>query len=122
MPIELDFVQDLAGTAIENILQVLPGVSATQREALLAALNALDDIEAMLGTAQALAPVLVAAEAEAEAEDFSEVADLAAARQVPAARPRLAAMACSALAPAAPPRRRAAGRQRAELAALPIGA
>lgn len=57
MPIELELMKDLAGQAVAGILEALPTVRGAAREALLEALNALDDIEvlaeAALGDADA---------------------------------------------------------------------
>ena len=52
MPIEFDFLKDLAGQAVGHILEALPTVRGAAREALLEALNALDDIEALADAAR----------------------------------------------------------------------
>lgn len=51
MPIELDFLKDLAGQAVGSILEALPTARGAAREALLEALNALDGIEALADAA-----------------------------------------------------------------------
>lgn len=63
-------LQELAGKAFQSILQVLPTVSGTQREALLDAMRALDDIEAMADLADEEVPD--------EAEGLRVLAEIAA--------------------------------------------
>lgn len=51
LPVNLVVLKEFAGHAAGCIAQVLATVPAAERELLLEALNALDDIEAMVGTA-----------------------------------------------------------------------
>lgn len=75
MPIDLDHLQERAGLAFQNILAVLPTVSGAQREALLAAMNALDDIEALADAASEDVPD--------DAEGLRTLAERAAGRAEP---------------------------------------
>lgn len=72
MCIDIASLQELAGQAFQNILQVLPTVSGAQRDALLGAMQALDDIEAMADVASDEVPD--------EAEGLRTLADIAAGR------------------------------------------
>ena len=57
LPLDLEFLQELAGQALENIAQALATASGEQRSLLLDAMNALDDIEALVGTATEISAV-----------------------------------------------------------------